>query len=289
MSQTSPLNGLTASEWIKHSISYLKFSLSEPQWERKTEHPATFPLSLATHFIEFFSKTGETVLDPFCGSGTTLIAAALLGRLPVGIELYDKWIGVAREIIEKHYYNKTQTGLEAYCTDPLPPKRVTFDQLNIAQGDAIERLGQMSPASVDYALFSPPYANALSLSSGGVITRQKQRKAAGRSVTYGEHPGDIGNIDVVEWKDYIVDLFIALRRVITPGRYITCVIQNIVTKNGVIPLAFEVDALATSVGWTLKLDQIWIQSTKPGRIHGWPSNPMQSNHHVYCLTFCSSE
>ena len=50
------------------------------------QHPAVFPLKIPTFFIKLFTQPGDTVLDPFCGSGTTLKAAATLGRKYIGID-----------------------------------------------------------------------------------------------------------------------------------------------------------------------------------------------------------
>ena len=51
------------------------------------EHPAPYPLALATRLVRMFSFVGDTVLDPFLGTGTTSLAAALCGRHSVGNEL----------------------------------------------------------------------------------------------------------------------------------------------------------------------------------------------------------
>ena len=50
-------------------------------------HPAPFPLELANRLVRMFSFTGDTVLDPFCGSGTTMIAALRTGRSSIGVEI----------------------------------------------------------------------------------------------------------------------------------------------------------------------------------------------------------
>jgi DNA modification methylase len=50
-------------------------------------HPAPFPLELADRLIRMFSFVGDTVLDPFLGSGTTVVAAALSGRNSIGVEI----------------------------------------------------------------------------------------------------------------------------------------------------------------------------------------------------------
>lgn len=57
-----------------------------PGTSTKNGHPAPFPLELATRLIKMFSFVGDTVLDPFCGSGTTMLAAAQNGRNCIGVE-----------------------------------------------------------------------------------------------------------------------------------------------------------------------------------------------------------
>lgn len=51
------------------------------------KHPAPFPLELASRLVRMFSFTGDTVLDPFCGSGTTMIAAMKYARNSIGVEI----------------------------------------------------------------------------------------------------------------------------------------------------------------------------------------------------------
>jgi site-specific DNA-methyltransferase (adenine-specific) len=51
------------------------------------EHPAPFPLELANRIVRMFSFVGDTVLDPFCGTGTTMIAAIRTGRNSIGVEI----------------------------------------------------------------------------------------------------------------------------------------------------------------------------------------------------------
>jgi DNA modification methylase len=58
-------------------------------------HPAPFPLELATRLVCMFSFTGDTVLDPFCGSGTTMIAALKKGRNSIGIEIDRQYCRMA--------------------------------------------------------------------------------------------------------------------------------------------------------------------------------------------------
>jgi len=60
-------------------------------------HPAPYPLELANRLIRMFSFVGDTVLDPFLGTGTTSVAAALAGRNSVGVEIDPHYIAKATE------------------------------------------------------------------------------------------------------------------------------------------------------------------------------------------------
>jgi DNA modification methylase len=62
-------------------------------------HPATFPLKLALDHIQSWSNPGDTVLDPFLGSGTTGVAALQLGRKFRGIEISEEYLQIAEERI----------------------------------------------------------------------------------------------------------------------------------------------------------------------------------------------
>ncbi len=59
------------------------------------QHPAPFPLKLAYRLVRMFSFWGDTVLDPFCGSGTTMLAAMSCGRNSIGVEIDPEYCGMA--------------------------------------------------------------------------------------------------------------------------------------------------------------------------------------------------
>ena len=62
-------------------------------------HPATFPRDLPRWFIRLFTDEGDTVLDPFAGSGTTLVAALELGRKAIGIDTKKEYCQAVQDAI----------------------------------------------------------------------------------------------------------------------------------------------------------------------------------------------
>jgi len=75
---------LTKDEWMVFTkgLWYLK-----P--DRISGHPASFPIDLPKRIIQLYSFEGESVLDPFAGTGTSVIAADILGRKGIGYEIYE--------------------------------------------------------------------------------------------------------------------------------------------------------------------------------------------------------
>ncbi|MFC4990593.1 DNA-methyltransferase [Saliphagus infecundisoli] len=68
--------------------------------ERQGEHPAPYPAELAERLIRMFSFVGDTVVDPFAGTGSTAVAAARCGRNSVSVELEEKYVKIAESRIK---------------------------------------------------------------------------------------------------------------------------------------------------------------------------------------------
>lgn len=74
-------------------------------------HSASFPIALPTWFIKLFTEVGDTVLDPFMGSGTTALACIRLGRHYIGIEAMPIYYELALEAIERERNERRRTGI----------------------------------------------------------------------------------------------------------------------------------------------------------------------------------
>ncbi|MEA1952651.1 MAG: site-specific DNA-methyltransferase [Planctomycetota bacterium] len=76
------------------------------------KHPAPFPIELAERLIQMFSFVGDTVLDPFLGTGTTSAAAAQCGRNSIGYEIDEKYLQLATKRmsdLEQNFFSTTTT------------------------------------------------------------------------------------------------------------------------------------------------------------------------------------
>jgi site-specific DNA-methyltransferase (adenine-specific) len=72
-----------------------------PRGESTRHHPAPFPEEPAHRLVRMFSFTGDTVLDPFMGTGTTLLASARCGRNAIGVEIEPAYVTMSKERIER--------------------------------------------------------------------------------------------------------------------------------------------------------------------------------------------
>ncbi len=277
------LNDLTGTEWIKFTRTW--FVCDSPRYWRNKDtelHPARFPEEMVSEFLQFFTKRGGFVLDPFVGSGATLVACSEDERIGVGIELSPDYArvaarrastdnltpqvvvrGDARGISYTGMWQKGRSGLEAYG--------MTF---------------RRGFPQFDFVITSPPYWSMLGTSRGGVFSKHKQRAASGLDTVYSERPDDLGNIaDYSEFIAALGEVFDGIRKCVKPGKYMVVVAQNLRDPDGEIrPLAWD---LARRIGrtWQLQGEKIWCQNTKLLGIWGYPKVFVPNYHHHYCLIF----
>jgi len=88
---------ITTEEWNRYFSGHWSFS-----GERQQKHLAMFPEELPKRLIKMFSFFGDTILDPFLGSGTTTLAAKNLSRNSIGYEINEDYIPVIKDKIKYH-------------------------------------------------------------------------------------------------------------------------------------------------------------------------------------------
>ena len=95
-SDTGNTFGKTRTNWVGREMVLPSNVLHLATECSNKQHPAAFPLALPSFFIKLFTEVGDVVLDPFLGSGTTVQAAACLGRDSIGIEIVPEYVEIAR-------------------------------------------------------------------------------------------------------------------------------------------------------------------------------------------------
>ena len=140
------LNDMDGKEWIKNTKSW--FILKGKTREKEVlNHPAKFPEELAEKYIEFFTKIGEIVFDPFMGVGSTAVASQNLKRDYFGIEINDE------------FYNVT--------LQRTKEKKIVLGDSRKTKNYKVDK--------VDFILTSPPYWNILKKKRGNSDSQHTQR------------------------------------------------------------------------------------------------------------------
>jgi len=261
------LNNLTNKDWLKFQKSWFIHN-PPPRKKGVLVHPAKFPETMAQEFIEFFTKEGETVLDPMAGTGSTLIAALRAGRNSYGIELNPKYAKIAQQIIEeeKNSLGDTVSSLKSH----------------IINGDASLATNYEIPAT-DYILTSPPYWDMLRAKGAG--TQKKRRSSEELDVHYSEDSNDLGNIsDYEEFLEKLVNIYKGLKPLLRERAYLTIIVKNVKKGGKIYPLAWDI---ARELGntYTLKDEKIWLQDNQSLAPFGMGSAWVSNTFHHYCLQF----
>jgi DNA modification methylase len=264
------LNDLTGKEWVQFTRSWTVHN-PPSRTSKEVLHPAKFPETLIAEFISFFTKKGETVLDPMLGTGSTLVACKMTNRRGIGIELSKKWADIARD---------RSIHID---TDEKNPKQI------VIEGDArhIKKLLlDREINSVDFCITSPPYWNMLKKSRGHVKSESKKREEIGLDTYYSESPHDYGNIDKYDaYLSAMYDLFAQVFDVLRDQRYLVVIAQNILTPEGeMVPLAWDLARKLSNL-YVLKQEKLWMQDNKMLGSWGYPFEYVSNVHHHYCLVF----
>src|SRR5258708_8687116 len=91
--------GRNVSKWLGRAMAYPTNVLHLAKESSNKNHSAAFPFELPKWFIKLFTQEGDVVLDPFVGSGTSALAAKVLGRHYLGIEVKPEYVILAERAV----------------------------------------------------------------------------------------------------------------------------------------------------------------------------------------------
>jgi DNA modification methylase len=255
--EPSHINCLTAKEWIKCQLGVWQFYYEGRDIRDKAKHPATFPIALARRCIELFSHQGELIVDPFMGSGTTLVAARDVSRNAVGFDIHPDYIALTQERLRQDSLF-TNTQQIPVLDDARHIKRY-FEEESIA-----------------CLVTSPPYANLLNRerlnkSRRGVERKNEQYKKVEQ---YSQQPEDLGILDLDAYSKAMAEIFADMLPLLKKKGHCVINVPDMWWENKRITIHVSVIEALRSVGYELRNTIIWDRTNIVNNIgiFGWPSN-----------------
>lgn len=249
------INCMTPKEWMKSQIGVWQFTYEKRDVRDKSVHPATFPINLSSKIISLFSHAGELVIDPFVGSGTTLLSCKELNRNSVGFDLNPEYIEICNSRIDQEYaFNATKQ--VAVCDDAR----------NI--NHYIEK------NSVSLVWTSPPYANLLNRKRQNKSRRDRQNEQFDKVEQYSQDDRDLGTYSIEKWTTEMGDIFEALLPLMKAKAHCVINVPDFWWENKRIVLhVFLIEELHRR-GFELRNTIIWDRTNIVNNIgiFGWPSN-----------------
>jgi DNA modification methylase len=278
------LNELSGEEWLYFTKSLWTTAYpSELGHALRKAHGANKPPRLMAKLIEFFTKPGELVLDPFAGVGGTLLGAAICRspRRALGFEIEGRWADVYASVLA------AEAGAELAdlgTSDPGGPRKFEPSAAKLVVGDAVALLADLADGSVDFVATDPPYNPQLKLTmAGGALAE----KFANRRTDYAmvtSHAGDLANAATYpEYLDRMEGVLASLRRVLRDGRYATIIVRDAYQDGRYRFTGSDLAERAEKVGFVTKGDLIWYQAGTRLRPYGYPRSFVPNIVHQHIL------
>jgi len=235
--KTSKINDLNLNRWKEYDDIITDSLWVMEKRDKSGAHSAgywgNFIPQIPNQFLRRYTKKDEWVLDPFLGSGTTLIECKRLGRNGIGIELNDEVIKLAKANLAKEK-NRSK----------VKTKVIKGDSRKV---DLKSELNKLKIDSVQFVLLHPPYWDIIKFS------KKKSDLSNAKSVT-----------DFLEMFGNIVDNICG---VIDKGRYLAVVIGDKYSDGEWIPLGFYTMQEVMKRGYKLKSTIVKNFDTTKGKMN----------------------
>lgn len=254
--KTGFLSCIDARGWMKNQIGVWEFKYESRDIRDKNVHPATFPIAMAKRVIEQFTHKGELVLDPFVGSGTTMVAAQDVERNCIGIDLRQDYVDLSNSRV------------------PDAPHALT-KQLAVC-ADARDTISFIKPETVKLIFTSPPYANILNRERKNKSRRGdlRQNEQYGKVEQYSQDPRDLGTMAAPDFEDAISEIFEKLKPVLMDTAHVIVNITDAWVEGKRVPLHLNIIGGMRRAGYEFRNTIIWDRRNLVNRIgiFGWPSS-----------------
>ena len=264
-------NSLDGKRWLQNSISVWSDIRKSPA-ELRLKHPAMFPAALAARLMESFLPTGsQTVLDPFAGIGSTLVAAAQLGKQAIGLELSPDFVELAANRPDGPRApgpavpaRKTKQARLHFESSESDGGSMT-GQTVLYNASATDLLKYIPESSIDMCVTSPPYWDILN----------QRRTADSKAVRhYGNLESDLGTIaDYGKFLSALTKIFADVLRVLKSGAHCCIVVMDLRKKNRFYPFHSDLASRLQAIGYEFDDLIIWNRQSEYNNLRplGYPA------------------
>ncbi len=259
------INDLTGKEWLKFSKS-VWISQKSAVDKDAFEHPAPFLVEDIKKLISLFTKKKDKVLDPFMGSGTTVLASIDSQRYGIGIDLNKEYIKLTKKRLKK-----------------INADSKKFELIN---GDSLKEIKKLS--SIDYCVTSPPYHNILKNKGMGIRHDGKQRRQGVEY--YSDDDEDVGNKETyVAYVESVKQIMAQVFKKLKSKKYCTIIISDFTVEKKETNAHGDMIRIMQEIGFELSGNTILVQDSKPLYPFGYPYAYKINHVHQYLLTFRKPE
>lgn len=241
---------------MKAQIGVWSFNYESRDIRDKTIHPATFPISMASKLIALFSHEGELIIDPFSGSGTTLVAAHDLNRNAIGFDINKKYCDVAESRIAQLSFEDAEQF--------------------VVNDDARKIDKYILPNTVKLIVTSPPYSNLLNRKRKNKSRRGDKRKndQYDKIEQYSQNENDLGTLNIMAYENEIESIFLKLKPLLSDKAHVIINITDAWIDGHREPMHINVINAMQKAGYEFRNTIIWDRRNIVNQIgiFGWPSS-----------------
>lgn len=259
------LNDLPGSDWLKLTKSYW-YSEKCKADKFAFVHPAPFLIKDIEKLISMFTKKDMTVLDPFVGVGTTLIACHNLNRRGIGIDLNSEYCQLAKERLENLDIKDGQKIINNDSLIAIPELESTFD----------------------YCVTSPPYHNILKNNGQGLRANKPDFRNGSRIGIdyYSDDDRDLGNQR--NFRDFLL-LFQRIMSLVfeklPDKKYTSIIISDFTVEKKEVCVQADIVKVMEEIGFNFVGTIVLLQENKPLYPFGYPYAFKINHHHQNILNF----
>ncbi|HVP17574.1 MAG TPA: DNA methyltransferase [Spirochaetia bacterium] len=264
-SERNRVNDLTGREWVFWTRSVItKPYPPDTQHALRSRHGGQKPPRLCADLIRAFTKSGETILDPFMGVGGALLGASLAGRKAVGIEIDARWIEIYREVCAKE----------------------KLEQQEVVVADAGEALAEMKGRMFDCVFTDVPYWK---------MDKAARSRGAFKRVGEASRPARASKLSAFaaaeyaskgDWLAHMGRVFSLAAGLLKPQGYLLTFIGDMYRDNQYHCLSAELAQVISGVpGMVWKANIVWYDVSKKLHLYGYQYSYIPSLIHQNVLVF----